>query len=303
MQVPAYLERVQWWLLHVRHALDALLHPAAQTQIVSRHLARIKGAAPPANANGVIFFACDVQFMERFGFALISSCYEHARECGVHVHLYEPTPEIIARIDSVKGMCGDMQVSYTYEEEIDFGDLPDRGMYYTAFRFVALRKLLGESPSLFICLDADSLIINSLQQVIADARQYDVGLYFRLTRRHLNKKVAAFCVIVNNTPGALEFLDLFAAIAMKFHRHYTRFRSGFYFDQSGLYFSYLIGRLRRRSTFYAIRKAVVDYDFGARACIWTAKGNRKHDQVFLNESRRMLHKHRPQSGCDADHFF
>ena len=290
MHVPLVVERVQWWALHVAHSFDVLLHSDAHAAIVDRHLSRIKGASPPTNPNGVIFFACDVGFMERFGFALISSCYEHARECGIHVHLYEPTPEIIHRLEAIKAAVGDLQLSYTYEDDIDLGDLPERGMYYTAFRFVALRKLLAESKSLFICLDADSLIVNPLPQVVADARQRDVGLYFRLRRRHLNKKIAAFCVIVNHTPGALKFLDFFAAISMKFHRHYIRFRSRFYFDQSALYFSYLACMFGRRTSFYTVGKTVVDYDFGDAAGIWTAKGERKHDPAFVDETRRMMDK-------------
>jgi hypothetical protein len=300
MQVPAFVERAHWFSLHVAHSLDALRHPAVHAQRFQQHLARIKGMAPAPNPHAVIFFAADSGFMQRFGFALIASCYEHARECGVHVHLYAPTPEILQRLGAAQGACAGMQISYTYEDEIDYGTLPDRGMYYTAFRFVALRKLLEDSRSLFICLDADSLVVNSLQAMIADARRCDMGLYFRLSRRHLNKKIAAFCVIANHTAGALQFLDLFAAIAMTFHRHYRPFRSNFYFDQSALYASYLIARLRWRSTFYAIAKTAVDYDFGNQACIWTAKGMRKHDQRFLDESRRMLDAFEPSTSDRAE---
>ena len=300
MHIPAFVERAQWFSLHIAHSLDAIRHPAPHAQRFREHLARIKGAAPAPNPHAIIFFAADPHFMERFGFALIASCYAHARECGVHVHLFAPTGEILQRLRAAQAACPDMQISYTYEDEIDYGDLPDRGMYYTAFRFIALRKLLADSRSLFICLDADSLIVNSLQVMIAEARRRDVGLYFRLSRRHLNKKIAAFCVIANHTPGALQFLDLFTAIAMTFHQHYRRFRSNFYFDQSALYVSYLIARLRRRSTFYAIRKTAVDYDFCDQACIWTAKGVRKHDQRFLDESRRMIDKCGLSPGGNAE---
>jgi hypothetical protein len=300
MHIPAFAERVQWFSLHVAHSLDAVRHPAAHAQRFHEHVARIKGAAPLSNPHAIIFFAADPRFMERFGFSLIASCYAQARECGVHVHLYDPTPEILQRLRAAQAACAGMHISYTYEDEIDYGALPDRGMYYTAFRFVALRKLLEDARSLFICLDADSLVVSSLQPMIAEARRCDVGLYFRLSRRHLNKKIAAFCVIANHSPGALQFLDVFAAIAMTFHRRYRRFRSNFYFDQSALYVSYLIARLRRRSTFYSIRKTAVDYDFCDQACIWTAKGMRKHDQRFLDESRRMLDKCGLSPGGNAE---
>lgn len=292
MRVPLFLERAEWFYLHVVHSLDVLRHPERSTAAVAGHLARIKGTSPSANPNGVIFFACDPSFMERFGAALISSCYAHARECSVHVHLYQPTAAVLHDMEAMRATFHDMPLSYTYEDEIDFGALPDRGMYYTAFRFVAVRKLVEESRSPFICLDADSLIINSPQPIIAAVRKRDVGLCFRRHRRRLNKKILAFCVAFNHTPGAIAFLDLFAALALKFRRHYIPFRSGFYFDQSGLYFSYLINRARLRSTFCAIRKTVVDYDFGPGACIWTAKGVRKNDPVFVDESRRIVNQYR-----------
>jgi hypothetical protein len=292
MQVPLFLERAQWFSLLVMHSLDVLRHAQESSDAVARHLTRIKGVSPSANSNGVIFFACDSSFMKRFGLALISSCYENARECSVHVHLFQPTSEILHDVEAAQAKFGDMPLSYTYEDAIDFGALPDRGMYYTAFRFVAVRKLVEESQSLFICLDADSLIVNSPHALIVELGKRDVGLCLRLHRRHVNKKILAFCVAFNHTPGAIAFLDLFAAISLKFRRHYVPFRSGFYFDQSGLHFAYLISRLWR-STFYSIRKTAVSYDFAPHACIWTAKGVRKNNPVFLEESRRLIDKYRP----------
>jgi hypothetical protein len=292
VQAPLFVERVEWFNLHVMHSFDVMRHRGEADDRIVRHLSRIKGASPTYNPNGVVFFACDTSFMQRFGSALISSCYENARECSVHVHLFQPTPEILHDVEAMQTKFGDMPLSYTYEDHIDFGALPDRRMYYTAFRFVALRKLVSDSQSLFICLDADSLIVNSLQPLIAKVRQRDVGLCFRMNRLRLNKKVLAFCVAVNHTPGALNFLDLFAGLSLKFQRHYIPFRSGFFFDQSALYFAYLISRLWW-STFYAIRKTAVDYNFAPHACIWTAKGERKNDRVFLDESRRMMDKYRP----------
>ncbi|HVO23286.1 MAG TPA: hypothetical protein VMW56_06620 [Candidatus Margulisiibacteriota bacterium] len=292
MPVPLFLERAQWFSLLVMHSLDVLRHTQESSDAVARHLASIKGVSPSANSNGVIFFACDSTFMKRFGLALIASCYENACECSVHVHLFQPTSEILHDVETAGAKFQGMPISYTYEDAIDFGALRDPGMYYTAFRFVAVRKLVEESRSLFICLDADSLVVNSPHTLIAELTKRDVGLCFRLNRRHVNKKILAYCVAFNHTPGAIAFLDLFAAISLKFRHHYVPFRSGFYFDQSGLYFAYLISRLWR-STFYAIRKTVVSYAFTPGACIWTAKGVRKHDPVFLDEGRRVVDKYGP----------
>ncbi len=293
MRVPYFLERVEWFYFNVFYSLSVLLNPKESAEAVNSHISRIKGVFPRENANGVIFFACNDQFMERFGYSLIFSCYENAREYGIHVHLYEPSSEILRHLESMKEKFSDMNLSYTYEYDIDFGNLPERGMYYTAFRFVAVRKIIEESKSLIVCLDADSLIMNSLQQVIANARQHDIGLYVRLKKRRLNRKIAAFCVIFNNTKKSLEFINFFSGIAIKFQKQYPRIRPNFhfYFDQSGLYFSYLFSKLKERLSVYSIGKSVVDYEFSDKACIWTAKGKRKNDEVFLKESRRMMDKY------------
>jgi len=214
MRVPYFLERVEWFYFNLFYSLGVLLNPKESAKAVNSHISRIKGVFPRENTNGIIFFACNDQFMERFGYSLILSCYENARECGVHVHLYKPSAEILRRLESMKEKFSDMNLSYTYED-IDLGSLPEHGIYYTAFRFVAVRKIIEESKSPIVCLDADSLIMHSVQQVIANARQYDVGLYFRLKSRRLNKKIAAFCVIFNNMKRSLEFINFFSGISIK----------------------------------------------------------------------------------------
>ena len=133
--------------------------------------------------------------------------------------------------------------------------------------------------------------MHSVQQVIADARQHDVGLYFRLKKREVHKKIAAFCVLVNHTQPALDFITFFSGLALKFHQQYPSTRSHFWIDQSGLYIAYLWSKLRERVSFYTVDKRMVDYEFSANACIWTAKGKRKKDTVFLRESQRILEKY------------
>jgi hypothetical protein len=297
-----FLARLKWLYFHVFYTLSVLLHPQESATAVNNYIARIKGIFPRTNANGVIFFACDAQFMERFGYSLIFSCYETARECGVHVHLYEPSAAILRHLAALKEHFSDLKLSYTYEEEIDFGSLPERGMYYAAFRFVAARKIMEESQSLLVCLDADSLIKNSMQQVIASARQHDVGLYFRLKKRQVHKKIAAFCFIFNYTKKSLAFLNFVSGLSIKFLQHYPSIRPDlhFYFDQSGLYFSYLWTKLRERVSFYTVGKRVVDYEFSAATCIWTAKGKRKEDEVFLQESRRIWEKYAAALNSEAN---
>jgi len=300
--VPYFVDRVRWLYLHMSYALEVVLHPQDSATAINKYLSRIKGGFPRENANGVIFFACDDLFMEHFGYNLIFSCYETMRECGVHVHLYEPSTAIVRRLVAMTNQFPDLKLSYTYEEAIDVGSLPERGMYYTAFRFVAAKKVSEESQSVLVCLDADSLIMNSLQQVITKARQYDVGLYFRPHKRQVHKKIVAFCVIVTPTKPARDFLTFFSGLALKFHQHYPNIRSPHWIDQSGLYVAYLWGKFRDRVSFWSVGKGVVDYDFSTAACIWTAKGKQKQNEVFLQASHRLREKYAVALGSQASDY-
>lgn len=287
MTVPYWVERLHWWYFNAFHCLGVLLTPTHSAAQVDAHIGRIRGTSPQPNAEGVIFFAANDAFMERYGFNLILSCHKHAPEFGVHAHLFEPAPAVLRQLEFIKQEVGDLLLSYTYEERLDLGRLPDPGMYYTAFRFLAAHKILQESNSLVICLDADSLMMSSPCQFASEARRHDVGLYFRLRKRRLNKKIAAFCVVLNCTAGSHAFLQLLSSLVMKSRQHYRSNRSNFHFDQSGLYFAYLATRLTRRATFHRIGHRAVDYNFDAAACIWTAKGKRKNDPVFERASRRV----------------
>ncbi|HJY81601.1 MAG TPA: hypothetical protein VKK81_11030, partial [Candidatus Binatia bacterium] len=95
----------------------------------------------------------------------------------------------------------------------------------------------------------------------------------------------------NNTKQSLAFLNFFSGIAIKCQKQYPETRTHFWFDQSGLYFSYLFSKGRERVSFYSVGKSIVDYEFSEKACIWTAKGKRKRDEIFLKESRRLREKY------------
>src|SRR6476469_3555869 len=96
--MPYFLDRARWLYFHGLYALSVLRSPQESATAVNNYMSRIKGGFPRQNANGVIFFACDDQFMERFGYSLIFSCHETARECGAHVHLYEPSAATLGHL-------------------------------------------------------------------------------------------------------------------------------------------------------------------------------------------------------------
>lgn len=287
------VEKLKWLCCHVSYTIRLLRHPKERVTPINSYLARIKGMLPCPNPNGIIFFACDTQFMERFGYSLLFSCYEHARACGVHIHLYEPSVAVLRKMTALGVQFPDMRVSYTYEEAIDRGSLPELWVYYTAFRFIVAKKILEESKSVLLCLDADGLVQRSLSPVLTKARFHDIGLYFRLQKRDIRKKIAAFCVTFNYTRHGLAFLEFFAGLLSQFHQHYPAIRPElhFHFDQSCLYFSYLVNKFTKGLSFYRIGKEVVDYQAATPSCIWTAKGKRKEDELFLQEVGRIREKY------------
>src|SRR5262249_33634983 len=107
--------RLKWLGCHVSYTLRLLCDPQDSVMAINNYLARIKGMPPCPNPNGIIFFACDTRFMEQFGYSLLFSCYEHARACGVHIHLYEPSDAVLQKLAALSVQFPDMRVSYTYE--------------------------------------------------------------------------------------------------------------------------------------------------------------------------------------------
>jgi hypothetical protein len=295
------IKHLTWWWHHVSYTWQLLWNPHENARGVSNYVERLHGMFPRPNPHGIIFFACDTQFMNRFGYSLLFSCYEQAPACSVHIHLYEPTAAVLDRLTVLRAQLPDMLVSYTYEEAIDQRSLPDLQVYYTALRFLVAKKVLEESHSVVICLDADSLVQQSLTPVVAEARGYDVGLYFRLQKHDIRKKIAAFCVILNTTPRGMVFLEFFTRLLSKFYHQYPAMRSGrpFHFDQSCLYCSYVVQRFTTGFSCYRIGKEVVDYHVATAARIWTAKGQRKQEAEFLQAVGKIREKYAslPRVAC------
>jgi hypothetical protein len=279
--------RISWLLLNWSYALRTQMHCSSIPGDVARFNSRFLGTAPGQNSAGVLFFACDERYMEKFGYSLILSCHENAPECGVHVHLYEPSSATMRKLSLLQKRLSS-NLSYTFEKNIDFGTLPDRRWYYTAFRFLVAKKISEESSSLVICVDADSLVRKSLQPIVELGRTQDVGLFYRSNKRGLRKKIGAFCVVLNNTPGCFDFINFYGGIILKFWSNYPRF--SWPFDQSALYLSFLRSRLQHRTSLWHLDDSAVGFEFPNEACIWTAKGRQKNDQMFIKDAHRILDK-------------
>ncbi|RVU19479.1 hypothetical protein [Methylobacterium oryzihabitans] len=144
--------------------------------------------------------------------------------------------------------------------------------YYASARFLFARSLLDQASGPVMCIDADSLVVGSLEADTAVEAGADVALW-RRDRTHTldHQKVAAGVVVLFPTRGAKLFATRVSEILT------ARFAAGealWYVDQAALFraMTELAGEVRVSDLHRRFR----DFEaFGAGSALWSAKGDRQ----------------------------
>lgn len=138
---------------------------------------------------------------------------------------------------------------------------------YSCERFIRLPDVLKRHPHVLV-VDIDSLFNSSL--VIAD--EYDLGLFFRpwLVGYDSGKQLLA---------GTAYFTWRALPFAKKVQGRIVEGKKYWGCDQAALWETFLEDRDNYRVL--QINDRMMNYDFKFDAPIWTAKGNRKSDPVYL----------------------
>jgi Capsule polysaccharide biosynthesis protein len=144
--------------------------------------------------------------------------------------------------------------------------------YYASARFLFAQCLLDQARGPVMCIDADSLVVGSLDTSPAIEADADVALWRREKSHTLDhQKVAAGVVVLFPTRGAKLFAARVSAILT------DRFATGdalWYVDQAALFqgMTELAGEVRVSDLHRRFR----DFEtFSAGSALWSAKGERK----------------------------
>lgn len=245
-----------------------------------------------------IYVAADSEYFDRFGYGLINSVIRNTT-FGVHVHLYNPTPQQLAFCESAD------RVSYTWETfELSMFDsavnfwtqpvLPEPyqsrrtkmlGMkqfdhnqdlvkwlyktYYACMRFVRLAEIVKQ-PQQFLEIDIDGIVRSTFPTEFADGK--DFYLYRKDKGGHL-----AGSILFGANSASQQFIQ---ELANKIRQQIEADNIYWFLDQ------HTIDAVVPKYNLGLLPISYVDWHMKPDSAIWSAKGKRKELEVFKQELKK-----------------
>ena len=246
-----------------------------------------------------IYAACDVEYFNEFGPALINSVLKNTA-FGIHLHLYNPT------LDQIKYCRSIDRVSITYEnapvELFDLAakkwelvptdpELADRRKriitamgkgkdssiqqriqrtYFASARFIRLHQLIRPNTRAF-AIDIDAVVRSDLP-ALDNSRDFYIHYISGKRARYL----AGGLYLTGNSNG-YNFLEEYATV-LKTNIEVDNLYWGI--DQDVLI------DLVPRYHWSELPMEYIDWEMQSRSYIWTAKGTRKDLEIFVNEKQK-----------------
>ena len=246
--------------------------------------------------NFFIYTAADSVYFDTHARPLINSVRKNAPDLGIHIHLYDPTPEQIA-------FCQQPMVSYTYElldhqslagtteywlTRTDFTNDRQRQMYkkgqtlgrdelhrlvkqtyYACARFIRLAQILPQGKKC-LAIDVDGLVRKPFDYNLGSADFY-------LYEKPKDGTHLAGAILFNGQSGTHEFLQNYAGqLTVAFERDDVYW----FLDQ------YILDQLVPRYVKGLLPMSYIDWAMRTESAIWSAKGKRKELEVFKKEQQR-----------------
>ena len=248
-----------------------------------------------------IYTACDSAYFDSFGPSLIASIVQNSK-LGVHLHLFNPT-------DSQLEYCklhDRVSVTYEFVKPEDFKTAADRWAniptnpveksyydrtfnamgkgndanilermqktYYACARFIRLAELFNETcPAL--CIDVDGIVRQSPPALPA---QHDFYLH-KITGK--KARILAGGMYLHPNKNTKQFLTEYASLlSEKFTQDYVYWG----LDQD------LLDTVVPKYNHGHLPLEYIDWYMKPTSYIWTAKGTRKDDDVFVTEKMKYI---------------
>jgi hypothetical protein len=249
--------------------------------------------------NFFIYAACDVEYFDEFGPALINSVLTNTA-FGVHLHLYNPTPYQIQYCRSID------RVSITYEAvPIELFDVAAKQWttvstdpiladyrrriitamskgkdtsiqqriqktYFASGRFVRLQQLIRPNSKL-LAIDIDAVVRGDLPE-LDSSRDFYIHYISGRKARYL----AGGLYLTGNSNG-YNFLEEYATV-LKNNIEADNLYWGI--DQD------VLTDLVPRYYWSNLPMEYIDWEMQDHSYIWTAKGTRKDLAIFVNEKQK-----------------
>lgn len=250
------------------------------------------------HSNPFIYTACDTDYFDSFGPSLVNSVQINTK-LGMHVHIFN------ARDDQIS-WCRHRGVTVTHESvtnaafdiaaarwtvppvndrERNYYDRTCNAMsksndadmaqrmqktYYACARFIRLFELFDASVPVF-AMDIDAIVRSNILPLPLDRDFYVHQIHGKKAR------ILAGGMYLNPTKHTQQFLGDYAnALKQEIVNDYLYWG----LDQD------LLDKIVPRYNHGALPMNLIDWNMGANSAVWTAKGTRKADAVFVNEIAR-----------------
>ena len=246
-----------------------------------------------------IYVAADQVYFDRYARPLINSVLTNTKDIGLHVHVYDPTPDQIEFCNQrprvsvtweTTDMHGFEQVANKWMSKNEFSNDRQRQMwkkgqtgghaelvrlvrqtYFACMRFARLAEILKPEKC---CLEID---VDGLVRAPFD---YDLGpADFYLYKNPKDGTHLAGAILFNGKPGTHMFLQAYSQ-AMR-----TAIESDdiyWFLDQV------VLDQLVPHYNTGLLPMSYVDWAMRSDSAIWSAKGKRKELDLFKQEQRKYL---------------
>lgn len=225
----------------------------------------------------LILSACDSDYF-KYAQALVRSIDLFSPGFSFLLHIINPTDEVRKSALDLAASLKNTKLAVSIES-IDLTDWSqgERRTYYACARFVGLPRLLKEcGTTAILCLDADSLIVNPIDDDFTDKVNADVVVDLRdaenPNREHL--AIAAGAIWLRPSLQVQKFaLDLAEEIDSL-----IRNRELNWFADQIIFYRQMQAHAKS-VRFFNLKRKYLDWDFGEDSIVWSAKGKRKENDL------------------------
>lgn len=235
------------------------------------HLNFIGGEPPREHGPGILLACCDEVYYRKFARALVETAKRHSPRQHVHVHVYEPTDSWKAEGRALVGEYSGLTVSWEDSRRNPYKSEDRNYIYFAAARFAVVRQLVEQFRSAVLVVDADGLVVRSLDEPFACFAGHDVGLIRRRTLKPWKKNMAG-ALLVQPTANGIAFIGRVAEVLQTVLSR----RPDFHVDQMAIHCVDRAFQLSSRALrVFPLTRVFADWEVRPETYIWSAKGERK----------------------------
>ncbi|MGD2074881.1 MAG: hypothetical protein PVI91_05080 [Gammaproteobacteria bacterium] len=281
--IPRQKARLLSWLVFMtgRNRWSAWPFRLFSTSALKRYRESLSGRFPSGVEKGVLFLSCDEDYYRSFGIHLVRSALKNSKGFNIHLHLNRLSDAYRQQLERFAESETGGLLTYTWDDlDLDSLSAPRRWYFLAAVRFVRLHQLVEACHAPVLGLDADGVVVKSLEDKFDQVSGRDVGVYLRLSNTLDWRKVLASALFIMPTPLGRRYIrDVAVVVAWLLSRelHY-------HVDQLVIY---QVWRLYSEGEpgfrVAELSQELADWECRDDSYIWSAKGDRKYfKREFLN---------------------